>query len=318
MTGEKCSALLIGVVLTDVLVQHNRAIPRKLIGKSAKNPCNTGIVKDISSMMEFMNDRNIYIYDVMCGQHVKQNKSDILRTFKGFFSQKGRRQFVIYYSGYGSNGMCSSNRGDCCFKTNGEGEARIAYIELKDILELWDEMRIQCGADSYDPKDRYLLFIVADSCYSGSWVEEIKAKRPYMTAALGEKYCEKYRDVHMIASCNADEICCYTVAKGGDFTNWYINADSSRHNLKDTAAHVAKVAAQGVIQAAFFPIYMPVKGLTNFYKATCHEHTPIATNEIDRYRKLLMKYDAEVLPIGKGLGIASGWSWMLRGQICRT
>ena len=59
---------------------------------------------------------------------------------------------------------------------------------------------------------------------------------------------------------------------------------------------------------------MPIKGLANYYNSTSHRHMPIATNEKE-YRMLLMKYAGEILPTGRGLGIASEWSWMLSGQI---
>ena len=232
-------------------------------------------------------------------------------TFKKFINQKTIRRFVIYYSGHGSNGTFNTSKGDWCFETSDGDESRIIYIGLNDILELWDEMRIRCGSDSYDFKDRDMLFIIADSCYSGNWVEEIKAKRMVKTAPSGETY----RDVHMIASCQSSETCCYTVAHGGDFTNQYIIADSSKHNLVDTTAHLAKLTVQSIVQGATFPLYMPIKGLTNYFGARSYKHTPAATNEKEEYRILLMKYDGEILPIGKGLGIASGWTWMFRGQM---
>ena len=172
-------------------------------------------------------------------------------------------------------------------------------------------MRSCYGSDSYEFTDRDLLFIIADSCYSGSWVEEIKAKRMHKTTPSGENY----RDVHMMASCRHNETCYYTVANGGDFTGRYITTDSSKHNLKASAAHIMKLTGQSVIQGATFPLYMPIKGLANYYNSKSHKHTPVATNEKEQYRVLLMKFDGEILPIGRGLGIASGWSWMLSGQI---
>ena len=305
---KKCSALLIG---TGACIQHNTAIPRRPLDRQSKTPLD-GVLKDLSWMNIFMNDRNIPVYEVMLGnQHVKQNKSDILAAFKNFFSQQDIRRFVIYYSGHGSNGTSNTNKGDWCFETSNVTESGIIYIGLWDILNLWDEMRAQCGADSCKLRDQYLLFIIADSCFSGSWVEEIKAKRPCKTAPSGENY----RDVHMIASCQSYELCYYSLNYGGDFTRRYITADSSKHNLKDTATHIVKLAAQSVIQGATLPLYMPVKGLSNYYNSTSHLHTPVATNGKEKFRVLLMKYDGEILPIGKGLGIASGWSWMLSGQI---
>ena len=310
-TEKKCSAFLIGANITGASVPDNAAIRRQPLDKSSKNPLD-GVLKDLRWMNIFMNDRNIPVYEVLLGnRQVKLDKRDILGAFKNFFSQQGTRRFVIYYSGHGSDGTCNTNKGDWCFETGGESGSRIIYIGLMDILELWDEMRAHCDADSCELKDRYLLFIIADSCFSGSWVEEIKAKRSCKTTPSDEKY----RDVHMIASCRSSEICYYNVAYGGDFTRRYITADSSKHNLKDTAAHVVKIAGQSVIQGVTFPLYMPIKGLSNYINATSHKHTPVATNEREKYRILLMKYDGEILPIGRGLGIASGWSWMLSGQI---
>jgi len=61
---------------------------------------------------------------------------------------------------------------------------------------------------------------------------------------------------------------------------------------------------------------MPVKGVCNLYNASNHQHNPQSTNDDgETYRILLMKYDGVKLPIGRGLAIASGWSWMLSGQI---
>ena len=307
---EKCSAFLIGGNILGEKVPGNAAIPRQPLDKS-KNPLD-GVLKDLNLMKDFMSARRIPVYEVMLGnRHVKQDKSDILEAFKNFLSQKDIRRFVIYYSGHGSNGTFNTNKGDWCFVTNDGSESRIVYIALKDILELWDEMRSRYGSDSYEFTDRDLLFIIADCCYSGNWVEEIRAKRIHKTAPSGKNY----RDVHMIASCQYNETCYYSVAHGGDFTRRYITADSSKHNLKDTAGHVVKLAGQSVIQGATFPLYMPIKGLSNYFNAASHKHTPVATNEKEGYRILLMKYDGEILPIGRGLGIASGWSWMLSGQI---
>ena len=310
-TEKKCSAFLIGANITGVSVPENAAVCRKPSDKSSKNSLD-GVLMDLRWMNIFMNDRSISVYEVMLGnRQVKLDKRDILGAFKNFFSQKDMQRFVIYYSGHGSNGKCNTSKGDWCFETSGESGPKIIYIGLKDILELWDEMRSQCNADSCELEDHYLLFIIADSCFSGSWVEEIKAKCSYKVTPRGEKY----RDVHMIASCRSNEICYYNVSNGGDFTSRYITADSSRHNLRVTAAHVAKVAGQGVIQGVTFPLYMPIKGLSNYINVTSHKHTPVATNEKQKYRVLLMKYNGEILPIGRGLGIASGWSWMLSGQI---
>ena len=174
-------------------------------------------------------------------------------------------------------------------------------------------MRSQYGSDLYEFDEVDLLYIIADNSYSGSWIEQIK-ERPNKITPLGKKY----RDVHMIPSCQSHEICYYTVANGGDFTRCYITADTSKHNLEDTVAHVTKLAGLSVVQGVTFPLYMPIKGLANYYNTTSHKHTPVATNEKEKYRVFLMQYVGEILPTGRGLGIASGWSWMLSGQLFHT
>ena len=90
--------MLIG---TGRCVQHKNAIPRRQLDKQSKSHLD-GVLKDLSWMNIFMNDRNIPVYDVMLGnRYVKQDKSDILTAFKSFFSQQDTRRFVIYYSGHG-------------------------------------------------------------------------------------------------------------------------------------------------------------------------------------------------------------------------
>ena len=118
----------------------------------------------------------------------------------------------------------------------------------------------------------------------------------------------------MIASCGKDENCIESKNRGV-FTDYYIHSDSSTHNLKDTVEHVVKLSVQSVLQVALFPIYMPAKAIANYYNAHKHNFTPVATNDESVYRIWLMKHDGIKLPIGKGLGLNSGWSWMLSGQV---
>ena len=308
----KCSAFLIGGNVTPgERIPGNAAVPRQPLDKSSKRSSD-GVLKDLNSMEDFMIDRKIPVFAKMLGSRlVKQDKSIILGAFKNFLTQKDVKRFVIYYSGHGSDGKFNTNKGDWCFETSDGSESKIIYIGLKDILELWDEMRSHYGSDSYEFANRDLLFIIADSCFSGGWVEEIKAKRVHKTAPSGENY----RDVHMIASCQSNEVCYYTAAYGGDFTRRYITADSSKHNLTPTASHVVKLAGQSVVQGVTFPLYMPIKGLFNLYNSSSHKHTPVATNDTSDYKVMLMQYVGEILPIGKGLHISAGWSWMLSGQI---
>ena len=78
-------------------------------------------------------------------------------------------------------------------------------------------MRDKYGIDSAC-EDRDILYIIADSCHSGGLVDTIKSDQPLKSDHSGTQY----RDVHIIASCMAKQSCYYT-AKGGDFTDRFIN-----------------------------------------------------------------------------------------------
>lgn len=311
--ADKCSALLIGTNISGEKIRECAAISRRSYDNRISHL--DGVLKDLSQMNAFMRDRRIPVFDVMLGQHqTKQSEEDFMKTIERFFKQTNVRRFVIYYTGHGSNGTFETRPGDWCFEKNdatGNSAGGFFYIGLDDILGSWDKMREDSGSDTFEYEERDILYIITDSCYSGGWVDTVRTKRDLKCDPNGKKY----RDVHMIASCTANQPC-YYVAKGGDFTDRFINADSSKHNLQDTPTHLVKLSAQSVVQAVTFPIYMPVKGIFNFCNVTSHLHYPISTNDKkEQYRILLMKYDGDKLSIGRGLGIASGWSWMLSGQI---
>ena len=308
--AAKSSALLIGTNITDGKIRECAAVSRR--SKITRINHLDGVLKDLSQMTAFMNDRRIPVFDVILGQHqTKQSKEDLMNTIERFFKQRDVRRFVIYYTGHGSNGKFGTKPGDWCFEKNDSDESSgLVYIGLDNILDSWDKMRQENGSDTFEYEGRDILYIIADSCHSGGWVDAITKRE-----LKSDPNEIQYRDVHMIASCRANQPCYYT-AKGGDFTDRFINADSSMHNLQDTPTHLAKLTAQSVIQTLTFPIYMPVKGICNVLNVTNHSHYPQSTNDgKEQYRILLMKYGGDKLPIGRGLAIASGWSWMLSGQI---
>jgi len=270
-----------------------------------------GISADHHKISSFLQEsRKIPIFETVLGQrHVRQTKSDIMELFEKFIFQDSISRFVIYYSGHGGDDSYGTNYGDWCFEEN-VATGTCIRISLNDILTIWDNMRAKYKSDSFSYEKRVLLFIIADCCHSGGWVDELRY-RPYKCDPNGKRY----RDVHMIASCGKYETC--TDSKtGGTFTDHFIHSDSSTHNLQDTVKHVAKLTAQSVFQALTFPLYMPIKGIANLYNANFkHDFTPLATNDESEYRIMLMKHDGIKLPIGRGLGLNSGWSWMLSGQV---
>ena len=270
-----------------------------------------GVSIDHHKITRFLQeDRRIPIFETVLGQrHVRQTKSDIVELFEKFIFQKTISRFVIYYSGHGGDGYHGTNHGDWCFEENAATGTSIR-ISLQDVLTVWDNMRAEFNSDSLSYEKRDLLFIIADCCQSGGWVDELRS-RPYKYDPNGKKYC----DVHMIASCGKFEEC-YDSKTGGIFTDHYIHSDSSTHNLDDTTEHRIKLTAQSAFQVLTFPFYMPVKGIFNLYNANFkHKFTPVATNDESEYRVFLMKHDGIKLPIGRGLGLNSGWSWMLSGQV---
>ena len=301
---SNCSAL---ILLSNIKRGDVRGFAKKVRGDSDL----AGVSIDHHKITSFLQEnREIPIFETVLGQrHVRQTKKDIIELFNRFIFQKKISRFVIYYSGHGGDDSYGTNYGDWCFEEN-EATGKSICISLQDILEVWDEMRVKFGSDSFNHEARDLLFIIADCCHSGGWVNELK-RRPYKYDPDGKRY----RDVHMIASCGKYETC--TDSKiGGTFTDHYIHSDSSTHNLKDTVEHVAKLSFQSVFQMLTFPLYMPIKGIANVYNANFkHNFTPVATNDESEYRVLLMKHDGIKLPIGRGLGLNSGWSWMLSGQV---
>lgn len=129
----------------------------------------------------------------------------------------------------------------------------------------------------------------------------------------------------MIAACGKYEIYVYVCTDskiGRTFTNHFIHSDSSTHNLNDTIGHNGILTAQSMFQALTFPLYMPIINIyIIMYNANFkHMFAPVATNDVSEYRVLLMKHNVIKLhvPIGRGLGLNSGWSWMLSGQVCHN
>jgi len=269
------------------------------------------VFADHQKMTNFLKSQQIPVFESILGQkHTRQAKKDILDVIEKFIFQSKKSRFVIYYSGLGGTGSDGTECGDWLLNENDTtGEALI--ISLSDILEIWDKMRVKNRSDELTYDNRDLLFIIADCCHSGGWVDYLKQYRKPIKDPNGKDY----RDVHMIASCGKFELCDATES-GSVFTDHYVNSDSSTHNLVDTGAHRAKLVVQSAFQAATFPVYMPVKGLVNMYNAQKkYSFKPFATNDESGYRIFLMKHDGIKLPIGNGLGLNSGWSWMLSGQV---
>jgi len=117
-----------------------------------------------------------------------------MELFEKFIFQNTISRFVIYYSGHG---------GDDSYGTNHVCEENVvikqAYlrISLNGILTIWDNMRAISDSFSYEKCD--LLFIIADCCHSGGWVDDHELQyRPYKYDSNGKRY-------HNVTSCGKYE-----------------------------------------------------------------------------------------------------------------
>ena len=305
----QCSALILLSNSEDKKIE-GYAKKNGLKSKSDAAACN---VADHQKMLDFLGSRQkIGVFDSITGQnYTRLTKNDILDAIDKFTMQPKKSRFVIYYSGLGADGSANDTKcGDWILDRNDTTGERVT-IGIIDILKIWDSMRQAVGSDSFNYDDRDLLFIIADCCHSGGWVDYLRETRALKEDPSGKTY----RDVHIIASCRKDERCDAT-DRGSVFTDHYVNSDSSTHNLTDTVQHKAKLVAQSTFQAATFPLYMPIKGIFNLYNSQKkYRFHPVATNDHSEYRIFLMKHDGIKLPIGNGLGLNSGWSWMLSGQV---
>ena len=163
-------------------------IPRKKSDKSAKGNLD-GTVSDITTMYRtLMKTTGVYIPKLYSDTDPKTtNKEAVLGSIKELFDDKKRKGFILYYSGHGQK-----DTGNWCF----EGKRKIMaddgvikeeyvireYISLNDIMKLWNNREKN---DSFEQ----WLFIIADCCYSGAWVNilknDLKPHNIQMQAACG-------------------------------------------------------------------------------------------------------------------------------------
>ena len=92
--ADKSSVLLIGTNISGKKIRECAAVSRR--SKVTKISHLDGVLKDLSQMNAFMNDRHIPVFDVILGQHqTKQNKEDLMNMIERFFKRENVRRFVI-------------------------------------------------------------------------------------------------------------------------------------------------------------------------------------------------------------------------------
>ena len=154
-----------------------------------------GVKSDMNNMKGMFKEAGIDVHKEWLHDEkraVSESKEALMAELTEFFSQKDKSNFVLYYTGHGApkgNWVLNS--------TESDGNDKDELISLKEIINLWDAATKTCNR----------LVIIADSCHSGAWVDELnKMER---------------KDIAMNASCQAEKTCGDT-PEGGRFTMNYI------------------------------------------------------------------------------------------------
>ena len=137
---------------------------------------------------------------------------EMRRAIEEFF-ECDHNVFILYYTGHGVK-----QTGNWAVRK--EGRAISDLISLSNVLQLWEDRRKicrccccphKCKCGRKYSKSSHLL-IIADSCYSGAWVEALDA---YHSQG-------KFKSVSMVASCQKDQESSDTQA-GSTFTKFLVN-----------------------------------------------------------------------------------------------
>lgn len=157
----------------------------------------SSVVQDAYEMNHFFVNGGISKLCNMIVQRPDEDRNTMMISIHNGFSRSDLDVIILYYTGYGTK-----HTGDWAI-ARANGEEGFDTISLYDILGAWDKTKKERKKESH-------LIIIADSCFSGAWVEEIN------TCRMQGEY-SPFKNVGMIASCKSDEICVET-REGGDFT----------------------------------------------------------------------------------------------------
>ena len=155
-----------------------------------------GVVQDANKVHKFLTQQQHMVECDMLVQRPNQGMHEMLDSIRSRFKTQDVDVIFLYYTGHGT-------------RENGDWAIARAYsnegfetISLHKILEFWNETQKARNKDCQ-------LIIISDSCYSGTWVEEINQRKKSNDPAVA--------NVSMVASCKAEETCSET-ADGGEFT----------------------------------------------------------------------------------------------------
>jgi len=143
-----------------VNMRHARYIPRRLFRDSNALP---DVLGDVVAVKELLKMSNVPVT-----QFVGRDDTESL-TKVGFLNKVGRlleqpgKVFILYYSGHGTDeNSCEVKPGGFCMKKGG-------FVTLDDLIDAW------VGVCALDRRGQRFV-IVADSCFSGALVDQLKAE----------------------------------------------------------------------------------------------------------------------------------------------
>jgi hypothetical protein len=165
----------------------------------------SGVVQDANKIHRFFTTpANMLGCEMIeCDMNVQrpnEDKTSMIDAVTRRFTTQGTDIVFLYYTGHGVQ-----QTGDWAIARANEQEG-YDVISLDEILDLWDFTRESRNENS-------CLIIIADSCFSGAWVNEINRRRQSSDRDIAATVA----NVSMAASCEADEAC-YENEDGGDFT----------------------------------------------------------------------------------------------------
>jgi len=233
-----CAAILIA---SSAASSAADIIPRDKCDKTEKGNL-VGTVSDVAHMQSlFVRSGDIDVVKTFCEIPYNHKKIDVLRSIERMFADSDRESFILYYSGHGR-----TLRGDWCFE--GAKTGHYEFVTLKEILNLYDQRP--------GKKANHKLVIIADCCFSGAWVEELKKA--------------KTQGVVMQASCEAHETCS-DGKYGGVFTSQYKDVALDKHIERSGLTALPAILSAFVATAAVFVKDVIVM---NLYDAATKRFTP--------------------------------------------
>lgn len=139
------SAILIGASIKNLAV-GSKATARKRVGEYAKSSDLAGTYNDVNMVNNLFLNSGINIMARILCDSPDNRKDHIQRKCRDLFSQN--ESCYLYYSGHGS----TNGKGYLCIGTE-------EFISSDEIFGWFQDFK----------KSNSKLFIILDSCYSGSW-----------------------------------------------------------------------------------------------------------------------------------------------------